>query len=466
VASWTEFYCDATNGSNLNAGSTTSGSAAYTATNGGWNSGTGVFTPTSGNPSLTVSVGDFASVYLDAATVTNFVGRVTAVSATTITVSITIKSGTIPTTAGTGLTCKVGGVWKGPNGASGFPFGFITNAPIGVGLSSPRVNLKNNATYAVTAAMTHSNPGLVTFQGYSAAAGDGGVAIIDGGTSGASYVVLTMSPSANSPIRLVDLKFQNNGASGSAIGVVLTTSGCYLLRVKFTGTLGSGVEARTPTLFEECEAWACNSSNTASNGGISVTSSGDGTTFLRCVSHDNAGANSGGFVLSGSATLAECVADTNGQHGFNCAGVAKVYLLYRCTAYGNAARGVNGADLAVIENCVVANNTGVGANAASFSTNNGFFSNTGGDLGATTTTTTVGTVTFASAPMSDPANGNFTVTLATGKGAGRGAFSQNAGSYSGTTTGYPDLGAVQHQDAGTGARLVGPGALVTPGGCT
>src|SRR5512139_2727305 len=120
---YTEFYCDPVNGSNLNAGSTTDAAAVYTATNGGWDSGTGVFTPAAGDPSATVSVGMFASVYLDAATVAVFVGRVTAVDSTTVTVSLTVKIGTAPATSANGRTIKVGGAWKGPNAAVNWPFG-------------------------------------------------------------------------------------------------------------------------------------------------------------------------------------------------------------------------------------------------------------------------------------------------------------------------------------------------------
>src|SRR6184192_2760283 len=77
---FTEFYCQ-TGGSNLNAGSTTNNTAAYTSTNGNWN-GSSIFTPTDGStPASSVSVGDFASVYLDAASVAVFVARVTVVAA-------------------------------------------------------------------------------------------------------------------------------------------------------------------------------------------------------------------------------------------------------------------------------------------------------------------------------------------------------------------------------------------------
>ena len=106
---WGEFYIDPS-GSNLNAGSTSATSATSTTTNGSWNRGTGVFIAASGTPFAATSIGDWASVYPDANSTTPFVGQVTATtSSTQITISTTTKFGTAPTTAGTGISCKIGG---------------------------------------------------------------------------------------------------------------------------------------------------------------------------------------------------------------------------------------------------------------------------------------------------------------------------------------------------------------------
>ncbi len=122
---YTEFYCQTT-GDNLNAGSTTANGAVYTGV--GDSDGTSVFTPSDGStPASTVSVGDFASVYVTAgATVAVFIGRVTIVAAGVngaITVSTSAKSGTFPAASSGAhtITCKTGGAWKGPNSAVSFP---------------------------------------------------------------------------------------------------------------------------------------------------------------------------------------------------------------------------------------------------------------------------------------------------------------------------------------------------------
>src|SRR4051812_29003552 len=113
---FTEFYCQTT-GSNVNAGSTTNNSAAYTATNGNWD-GTSLYVPTDGStPASSVNVGDFASVYIDGATLAVYVARVTVVAAGvngTITLSTTAVAGTAPTSSATARTIKVGGAWAGP----------------------------------------------------------------------------------------------------------------------------------------------------------------------------------------------------------------------------------------------------------------------------------------------------------------------------------------------------------------
>jgi hypothetical protein len=58
-----------------------------------------------------------------------------------------------------------------------------------------------------------------------------------------------------------------------------------------------------------------------------------------------------------------------------------------------------------------------------------------------------GAVTLGSDPFSAASTGDFRVTLAAAKGAGRGAFTETQASYTGTL-GYPDVGAAQHQDTG------------------
>jgi hypothetical protein len=470
----TEFCCRS-GGSNLNAGTRTGNStepgttADFTYASGNWVQGTGVFTVASGNPSSDgVAVGDFASVYADGSTVTGFVGRVTARDATTITVSLTAKSGTAPTDGTGNRTLKIGGAWQGPNGTSSFPFGFIENTLSNSSGHSPRVNFKNAANYDITAAMTHANAGPVYFQGYTTAYNDGGKATIDGGTSGASYTLLTNNGSGNI---YEDLIFCNNGATGTAPGFSYTQT-CFITRCVVHSVRGHGFTGGA--ILTSCEAYSCNQANSGSSGGFISTNS----VYVRCIAYNNTGGNSSGFVTSIAASTSNrffnCIAVGNGLHGFAIKGRADTQVLYNCDAYDNDGDGIN-CDVAtssggncLISNCNLVKNGGYGINDAeatllhSIQINNcgfgsGTMANTSGDTNVALFGQVEGSVTYGAdlTPWVDPDNGDFRITLSAAKNAGRGSFTQTASGQAGTI-GYPDIGAAQHLDSGGGGGGIGP----------
>jgi hypothetical protein len=480
---FTEFYCRS-GGSNMNGGKLNSGAepattAVYSATNGGWNSGTGVFTPTSGNPSLTVTVGDFANVFLDGATAPVFIGRVTGTSSTTVTVDVsTRKSGTAPTTAGTGISINVGGAWKGPNSTVGFPFGFITNALTDTSTNRPRVNFKNDQTYSITAAMTHANNGPAKFQGYTTSAGDGGKATIDGGTINASYVLLSMSNAAQN--LLEDLIFQNNGATGSATLVAMATGGgarSWVRRCVFAHSRGHGLDmSQGNGTAVECEAYDCNQSNTANLAGFLLNAAGNG--LVRCISHDhgtpgNAGDNNRHGIVSGNSSagvyLVSCISESNGATGFKINGNSSQYKFLNCDFYNNGSDGIlDGVGGGLVKNGGYCVNLVGGDTLYAVLVNNGFGAgtqvNTSGQTNITTGTDAVeviGSVTYANdvTPWVDPANGDFRISLTAAKNTGQGSFTQTAASYAGAV-GFPDIGSNQHLDSGGGSS---GGLLVNPG---
>lgn len=458
---FTEFYCRP-DGSNLNAGSEDAASARLTYASGNWVAATGVFTVASGDPATDgVVVGDFASVYPDGSTVAVFVGRVTARDATTITVSLTAKSGTAPTDGTGNRTLKIGGAWKGPNGTEGFPFDFAAQPMMNASNDACRVNLKNTATYSITAAMTHAVANGPVFQGCSSTPGDGGRATIDGGTSGASYVLLTISADGS---ELVDVILQNNGATGTSSGLV-TSAGASVRRCVVHDVRGSGFSLAS-SIAIECEAYNCN--------GVGFASIN--STFLRCFSHNNSDSNVGGFVSGGNSSMVciECIAAENGAHGFGFRGRWQNNYMLRCDAYFNGGHGLsidpNTSSNAYyyVESCNFVRNGGAGVDDAEASlihivrlVNCGFGSgtmaNTSGPVsGLDDWGAEEGSVIYPAdvTPWVDPDNGDFRVSLAEAKGAGRGAFTQTAAGYAGTV-GYPDIGAVQHQDAGGGGSGIG-----------
>lgn len=455
-------FCCRSGGSNLNAGTRTGdttvpGTAAdFTYASGTWVSATGVFTVASGNPATDgVAVGDFASVYADGASVTTLVGRVTARDATTITVSTTAKTGT--TSDGTSnRTLKIGGAFAGPAGASGFPFNFLTNACSNASGDLPQINVKNDATYTISAAISTVNADLA-IGGFTTAYEDRGRFTLDGGTSGASYNLFGTSIGAQ--CRLFDCIMLNNGATGSAVGCFWNANAGVVERCVVHDVRGAGFQSNTMTRFIECEAYTCNVSNTANVGGFNT--GGQGCEFIRCISHDNTGSNANGFHCASGTSFLDCIADSNGNIGFNFTTTGSV--LNHCDAYNNGSHGIQLTTAAnsgiYAENCNLVKNGGSGIAGAGAGVksgrivNCGFGAGTQANTGGTVTTMggveETGSVTYTddATPWTDPANGDFRVSLAAAKAAGRGTFTQTAGSYAGTVA-YNDIGAAQHQDAG------------------
>jgi len=489
---WTEFYVQST-GSNLNAGhqaaadtGAVDNTATYTGV--GDSDGTSIFTPSDGStPASTVSAGDFASVYVTAgATVATFVGRVTAVAGGAngaITVSTTAKAGTFPASSAGAhtITCKIGGAWAGPSGAVDFPIGFAAGTLMNATGNKPRVNFKGDgdnstADYSITAGMTADTEGIVLWQGYTTTPGDGGKANIDGGTSGTYYTLLTVTVNLH---MFADLIFSNNGASGTAAdGIYINVQETYMYRCVVHDIAREGIRMAVRGALVECEVYACNETNTSPWGGIGLR--GDGCMAFRCISHDNPGSFVDGFISDGSG-LVECISETNGRHGFNSGGDKSIYYL-SCDAYNNGGDGIkvgtgSGSMLANIQNCNLVKNAGWGINFVASTQlgtlyhcgfGRGTQVNTGGDystlLGVDVILTNLGSGSadgrYADnvTPWQDPASGDFRISLAAAKNAGRGAFTQTSGSYTGTI-GYPDIGAGQSQPSAGGGASLSAGTL-------
>jgi len=473
-AAYTEFYCDFTNGDNLNSGSTTNAAATISYTSkvvaSGWDSTTGIFTVATGNPaSAGIPLNEWASVYVTAgATIATFIARITATNGTTITVSLTAKSGTAPATDSLGATTiRVGGVWKGPNGTVNFPFNFVTatqtnlNSGVAQGLA-PRVNLKATATYSVTANIFSSKAGPIVWQGMTAwgIPGDLGKATIDCPTVGASVSLLSSS-GANNDYR--DLILSNSGAtSGTSDGITcngneVTFTRCVVHDVRRSGFVLSG----SSVTLVECETYFCNGSNTSNKGGFEIVA--NSTYLWRCIAHDAIGNVNSGFQIQAAAALVGCVADTCGQHGYNVVSAAGT-VLSNCDAYNNVGSGIDlsasSATPIVVENCNLLKNGAWGINSSGSAIRNGLITNCGFGSGIQTNTLgninltvmgailITGTVSYPTdvTPWVDPANGDFRINLPQAQAVGRGAFTQTQASYTGAIA-YPDVGAGQHRPA-------------------
>jgi hypothetical protein len=471
-AAFTEFYCDPSNGSNVNSGSTTSASAAYTCTNSNWD-GTSVFTPTDGStPASTVNVGDFASVYLDGASTAVYVARVTTVAAGVngaITLSTTAKCGTAPTSGASGRTIKVGGAWKGPNAADGVPLTIISTALTNASGDTPRVNFKNNATYSVSSGITTTGTGPVVLQGYASSVADGGRATIDSSTN--AIVTLTLGASFDSSV-LADFVFPQTASSGT-LNTLSVSSGCIgtqLLRCKFTGSRLEAVAATGDgTVLSECEFTTWNQSNSSNRYAVANFSGGN-LVLHRCYLHNSSGnANRHGVQCAQALILSHCIFDTIGGIGVNISGNENNIVILSCDFYNcgsdairnSSTTNINGRSI-IIQNCNFVKNNGYAyngsgtQNVAGFMYNSGFGAGTQANSSGNTTglkgIQEIGSVSYASnvTPWNDPTTNDFTITLSTAKAAGRGAF----GTGLSNTVAYPDIGAVQSFGGGISAARV------------
>lgn len=461
---FTEFYIQTT-GSNLNAGSTNSDTALATYTNSavsGWNATTGVFEVASGNPSTDgVTTGMFASVYVTAgATVATFVGRITAVSSTTITVSLTAVSGTPPTTDTTGArTLKVGGAWAGPSGTVGFPFNFVAATMTDSSSRTPCVNMKGGTAYSITAAMTRTIDGPVVFNGYTSTVRDGGRALITGPTTGASFVPLTLSGRYNT---IADIEFQNNGATGSASGFAISGTTNLAFGVSVHEMRGRGIDQTTLGILLECEGWGNNTSNTTYSGGIHLATAG--SSAIRCITHNNrGGSNGGGITMDTSIYFIECISAFNSGDGYQSNADTNV-TLDNCDFYNNGGNGMNFTGgsttmLLSILNCNFLKNGGYGILFRGFGEvgelcgnrfGAGTMANTSGDASTTEpfsmTASNNSSYAADTSPWSDPDNGVFNISLTAATGTGYGTFTALNNGF-GTTVSYPDIGAAERSHA-------------------
>ncbi len=457
---FTEFYCQST-GSNLNSGSDTNTGARYTSAAGNWVSATRVFTPTDGvNPALTIQVGDFASVYLTAGAVdTAFVGRISAVQNVvngTITIDNVAKFGGAPADGTGTITLKVGGAWKGPNGASGFPFSAGAGTAITDVTGNPvRVNMKNTSSYTPTAAFNWIMG--VVVQGYTSSPGDGGRAKID---MGSNSFTITM---ANLGWFLVDLEFLSSTTTGNTSLNAMNTGG-IAIRCVWHGSRGNAVNFAGVGnyIFLECEFYGNNTSNTTS--GI-INNGNQGNVYLNnCYIHDNLGTLSNGvnFVGSagGSAFIQNSIFAHNGGSGIKFGTQNFTVVIMNNDFYNNGGDGINFSLASnIVQNNNFVKNGGRGinitvSNVSGWLYNNGYGSGTqangGGDIIGDYIK--INSILYAPdvTPWNAPDTGDFRIVLPSAIGTGRGFFLETDGVNSGTI-GFPDMGAAQS----TG----GPGGL-------
>lgn len=491
---FTEFYCNASTGSNLNGGSSAgSPSGTDTAASYGRDTGAGGLdriVASSGTPFSGCSVGEYVGVKATGGSApADFVARVTAINASgaSIDVNDALSIGTRPAHLAS-VDAKVGGVWKGPNDTSGFPLNIWTPL-IWDGTDPSRLNLKNGTDYSISAGITvalGTNPYIgTTIQGYTTNPGDGGKFVLKGPATGTAFTLLTINGSSAAVYCLCDAEIHSNGNSGSAVSALflntsLTTSATGIHRVVVHDSWGNGigVDSYSATL-SECEVYNCNLSNTANCAGVRAHYA---ATMLRCFIHDNIGTNTDGYSQSYNSyqTLVEdCVFDSNGKNGLLLGSYGGHFIVRGSVFYNNgvstSAAGILYVAVTydshfVCENNIFVKNSGYGIAASTQNSrypsliyNNaygqGTMANGSGAFGTFRAFGIQDSIALPSNmdPFVNASGGDFRTTqaaLAYLKNAGRGLYQQTDSGYTDPSTiMYPDAG-LQHQD--TGGEVANP----------
>lgn len=332
---FTQFYIQPTNGSDLNAGSTTA-AVLVSYAGGTFVRATGVFTVATGDPVADgVVAGDWVSIYTTAgATTTKCVAKCLSRTTTTITVDVaTDFYGAAANVSETGAaaTAKVGGPHASPTPWNSTGFGG-TNVP-----ASTCINIKR-ATYTRPSANdTYSINGLTTaplwFRGYNTTPGDCDldptlakpelvlIATFQQTTSGAHQVW--------SSIRLTGIR---SGTLWTASGALMTALRCQVENTSANAAAIAVTNSVTTARWLYC--WFSTQTTGTTTGVVSTGSEG---LFIGCVA---AFGGIAGFNLTNGGTCHSCIALNNTGAGFRSTSATSRVVLLNCTVYNSTSDGI------------------------------------------------------------------------------------------------------------------------------
>lgn len=372
---------------------------------------------------------------------TNFTAGLYQITAVSVGVSITVDRN-VTTAAGAAGTANIGGAVQTIGQMSTILATSNQNAPGMI------VWVKAEATIT-TGAQISFNPGGGTganpyqLNGYTTTRGDNGQVTIQA-TAGSGFGMLSLSPSGALFVR--NFIFDGNSRTGIT-GIFInnafselenckamncTTSGFSFVSndnkafrcqatanaIGFTCDFGNGAN-----IFIECVAYANTGPGFSAAVGL----------FLRCISANNTGGSSDGFgsALSSNSRyciLINCLAYANGRDGFRFnSSITCTTIVQNCISYGNS-----GKDFQCVTNL-----PHVGSLTADY---NAYVTSTNWTAGAHD-------VTLSGDPTTAGGSNNFALNNTAGAGAAcRAAGFPGVLTIGGT--GYQDIGALQHQDAG------------------
>lgn len=348
-------------------------------------------------------------------------------------------------TTGTGATLKIGGSLAT----------FAAVQPLRV--EGNIIWVKATASYTISSTLSLGLTGSIWYLGYTTTRGDNGRATILAGANSISILYGSSSGGGYFANFIVD----NNSRTGVTafngnvgFGSTVTFRNCKAISTATGFTIGMG--ARFASTVVDCEADSCTTGFSLLNAGFAF-----GCYAKSCTT----GFNFGGNNESGGAAFCISSGGTTGFTRGNATSGSGGPTLFNCTAYGASGDGIkattySGGGPMVIQNCISYGNGGYGItssnvqNRVSAGRNNAYGANTSGNL--LNIPASNGDVTLTGNPFTDAANRDFSLNNTAGAGA-----ACRAAGYPGvfpslsSTTGYLDIGAVQHQDSGGGSSVKG-----------
>jgi hypothetical protein len=199
----------------------------------------------------------------------------------------------------------------------------------------------------------------------------------------------------------------------------------------------AGFELPSAGALFYCEAYANTIHGFKFSGGNGIA--------IGCISSANTGGSTDGFNTSSIGYAAiNCTAYGNGRDGFNLDGNAHFgSFLSNCLSYGNTGEGF-GTD---------------GVKTGVFLLNCGAGSNTAGNYNVTNITNLSGFATLTGDPFTNAGSGDFSLDSTASEGAACRGAGYPGLMVRGLSTGYVDIGAIQHQDpaggGGGSTRVIG-----------
>lgn len=402
---------------------------------------------TAGTTTITSATANFSSAIVgNLIYVTGGTGSITAnwyeVTGFTNSTTITVDRSTGLTT-GTGVTINIGGalqtIAQGCNVNNGGNPGHI-------------IYVKATATYSISATTACSANGAAgspwQLVGYTTTRTDSGQVTVQA-TAG-SLNLLTLSGQYLSVSNFI----VNCNSQTVSTGILISGAYAYLYNITVQNCATRGIRVQGYTYITNAKVM----------GGLSGCTAGIGVEGRATITRTRITANacSGVSIIASSAVITRSIFDSN--TGATTDGVQFAVasgqgggLVQNCTFYANGRDGIRGTVAVPFDSIVIRNNL--------------FISNTGNGITSTTTTYTfadmnyngyygnaasvsgvpagANDVTLSGSPFTNAGAGDFSLNNTAGAGASaRAAGSPGVIGPSGTTTGYLDLGAAQHQDSG------------------